>query len=89
MKIDHVKGYIIEIILGHREAILIDKGPLAVQNIYLSLMHVQGRTKGGATGAVPPPGPVRGGHCPPLGYRLRKKGRKNSEILFHSYYPKS
>ena len=31
---------------------------------------------GGAIGAVPPPGPVRGGHCPPLRYWLRKKVRK-------------
>ena len=27
--------HVIEIILRHREAILIDKGPLAVQNIYM------------------------------------------------------
>ena len=49
------------------------------KKLYQLVNHSQQRTKGGG----------QQGHCPPLGYRLRKKGRKNSEILFHSYYPKS
>ena len=76
MKIDHVKGYIIEIILGHREAILIDKGPLAVQNIYLSLMHVQGRTKGGGNRGSAPPWACQGGALPPPGIPASKKRKE-------------